>query len=75
MNWRGTELKALTDDELREAIRDVVGIDKNRLDKLDQSRKRHKAIFDAHPPVESLTFTNLAIALNAEFQLRGLENL
>lgn len=75
MNWHGTEIAKLTDDELRDAIHSIGDIDKNRVDKLSQSRKRHNAIFDKHPPVEGTAFTQLATELNNEFQLRGLENV
>ncbi len=75
MNYAGKEIKKLTDDELCDAIHSVVGIDKNRLDKLEQSRKRHKTIFEKHPPVENQTFINLANELNKEFKSRGLKSL
>ena len=75
MKWNGVEIKDLSDDALRDAIHSVVGIDKNRLDKLEQSRKRHKTIFDKHPPTENPVFIELAVALNNEFKSRNLKEI
>lgn len=75
MKFGTREIKDLSDDELRDAIHSVVGIDKNRLDKLDNPRKRHAKLFEKHPPIENPTFTNLAIALNNEFKNRKMTNV
>ncbi len=73
--WRGKNIAELTDDELRDAIISVGGIDGNRVDKLSQSRKRHKAIFEKHPPVENPAFVQLATELNNEFKNRELKEI
>lgn len=75
MKWNGVEISKLSDDALIDAIHSVVGIDKNRLDKLDVSRKRHIKIFEKHPPTENPAFTQLATELNLEFKKRGLKNV
>ena len=75
MKWNGKNIVDLTDDELIAAIHSVVDIDKNRLDKLSNSRERHKKIFEKHPPVENPVFTQLATELNEQFQLRQLKEI
>lgn len=71
MKWSNKEIKDLNDDELWEAIHSVAFIDANRIDKLSEPRKRHKNIFENHPPVENPIFTNLANALNQEYRKRN----
>lgn len=73
MKYAGKEISKLTDDELCEAIHFIVGMDKNRLDKLDAPRKRHKTLFEKHPPTENPVFTKLANGLNLEFKNRKIE--
>lgn len=75
MKFYGKEIKELTDDELIDAIHAVVDIDKNRLDKLDVSRKRHKPLFEKHPPIENPVFTQLATELNEQFKSRKLKEI
>lgn len=75
MNYKDKPIADLTDDELRDAILAIVDIDKNRLDKLDAQRKRHKKIFETHPAVENPIFTQLVAELNRQFQLRNLTNI
>lgn len=75
MNWQGKPIEKLSDDELIDAIHSVGSIDKNRLDQLDKSGKRHKAIFDKHPPVENPVFIELSTKLLEQFQLRNLKNV
>ncbi len=72
MKFAGKEISSLSNDELYDAIHSVGTIDANRVDKLAQSRKRHKPIFEKHPPVENPVFIELAIALNNEFKSRKL---
>lgn len=72
MNWQGKSIKDLSDDELIDAIHTVGSIDNNRVDKLSQTKKRHKTIFEKHPPVENPAFTNLAIELSKQISLRNL---
>ncbi len=71
----GQDIKNLSDDDLILAIRSAADIDKNRLDRLEQAGKRHKPMFDKHPPVEGTAFTELVIALNNEFANRKIGKL
>lgn len=75
MKWRDTPIAKLTDDELRDAIISVADMDKNRVDKLDNKRKRHIKLFAAYPPVENPVFTQLVTELNNEFQSRQLKEI
>lgn len=72
MNWQGKPIEKLLDDELIEAIHSVGSMDGNRIDKLSQTGKRHKAIFDKHPPVENPVFIELVSELQLEFKKRKL---
>ena len=69
--WKGKKISDLSDDELWEAIHSVGGMDNFRFDKLANPRKRHKNIFDKHPPTENPTFTNLINELNQEWKQRN----
>lgn len=75
MLWAGKPISTLSDDELRDAIRSVADIDKNRVDKLEKPRKRHEKLFAKHPPVENETFIQLTNELNIEFQHRKLKEI
>jgi len=76
MFYAGKDVSKLSDDELWAAIVSVADMEKFRFDKLqDQRIKKDKhrlnKIFKNNPPVENEAFTNLAIALNTEFQSRN----
>lgn len=75
MKWQNKNIKDLSDDELKDAIHLVAEIDKNRVDKLAQSRKRHIKLFNDKPPVENNTFIELTIELNQEFKNRKLKEI
>lgn len=75
MKFGTKEISDLSDDELWAAIHSVGGMDGFRIDKLAASRKRHKTLFDKHPPTENVAFTNLTIALNNEYKNRNLKNV
>jgi len=76
MQYAGKDIKLLTDDELWAAIHNIAGMEKFRFDKLQdpkikKDKHRLNKIFRNNPPVENEAFTNLAMALNQEFQLRN----
>lgn len=74
LKYCGKLISQLTDDELRDAIRNVAGIDLNRQDRLAQAGTRHKKLFNNYPAKENPNFTILAEALNTEFKNRELTN-
>lgn len=76
MNWNGKEIKLLADDELWAAIINCADMYNFRFDKLKDPRinkpkHRLKKIFDAKPPEENETYTNLCSELLNEFQNRN----
>lgn len=75
MNWQDKPISKLTDAELIDAIHAVVDMDINRLNKLDASRKRHKALFEKHPSIENVMFTQLVAELNEQFKIRKLKEI
>jgi len=72
LKWNGKLIKELSNNELQDAIFSIASVDKFRVDKLGEARKRHETLFKTHPPTENPKFTELALALQSEFKSRGL---
>lgn len=75
MNWCNIPINKLSEDELCLAIYSVAEMDRNRVDKLDQSRERHTKLFTKHPPTENPAFTEIVTELNNEFNRRWLTRI
>ena len=75
MKFGTKNIKDLSDDELCDAIHSLAHVDKHRVDKLDNHRKRHKRLFDKHPPVENPIFATLINELQSEFLKRKLSTV
>jgi len=76
MQYQGRDIKTLSDDELWAAIVSIADMEKFRFDKLQDARikkdkHRLNKIFKNNPPVENEAFTNLAMALNTEYNNRN----
>lgn len=76
MQYAGRDIKTLSDDELWAAIVAIADMEKFRFDKLQDPRikkdkHRLNKIFKNNPPPENEAFTNLAIALNSEYNSRS----
>lgn len=75
MNWQGVPISELSDDDLYFALISMGEMDNFRVTKLQKPLKRHKKIFDKHPPIENAAFTDLIKELNQEFKSRKLKGL
>lgn len=79
LTYGGRLLTDLTNDELWAAIISVGEMYNFRFDKLNDPRIKRKGhrlnkIFNANPPEENETYTNLVNELQLEYQLRNKPN-